>query len=78
MNHAKSRTGIGKRLVVLAFLALVLAAPQVRAAEEITGDWEMTMEFGGRQSFATLSISRNADGGLSGPGVRRMGPLADR
>lgn len=66
MNHAQNRTGMGKRLAILTVLALVLAAPQVLTAEEITGGWEMTMEFGGRQSFATLSISRNADGGLSG------------
>ena len=66
MNHAKNRTGMGRRLAILTVLALALAAPQVLTAEEITGEWEMTMEFGGRQSFATLSISRNTGGSLSG------------
>jgi hypothetical protein len=38
----------------------------VWAAEDITGEWEMKMEFGGRESFATLTISKNADGSLAG------------
>lgn len=47
------------------------AAPQATASsssqtEDITGDWEITMDFGGRQSFATLSISKNPDGTLAG------------
>lgn len=66
MNHAKNRTGTGKNLAVVSVLALALAVPQVLAAEEVTGEWEMTMDFGGRQSFATLAISRNTDGSLSG------------
>jgi hypothetical protein len=36
------------------------------AAQEITGQWEITMEFGGRPSYATLTISKNADGTLAG------------
>ncbi len=35
-------------------------------AEDITGEWEITMEFNGRQSFATLSISKKPDGTLAG------------
>jgi len=35
-------------------------------AEDITGDWEITMEFNGRQRFATLSISKKPDGTLAG------------
>jgi len=38
----------------------------VWAAEDITGQWELTVEFGGRDSFATLSISKQADGGFAG------------
>jgi hypothetical protein len=37
-----------------------------RAAEDITGQWEMTMNFAGRDSFAMLTISKNADGTLAG------------
>jgi len=38
----------------------------VWAAEDITGQWEMKMDFGGRDSFATVSISKQADGSLTG------------
>ncbi len=62
-ERRKCTTGV----VSLAFvLALVVAAPAPAAAQDITGDWEMTMDFGGRQSFATLSIAKNPDGTLSG------------
>ncbi|OHB65653.1 MAG: hypothetical protein A2Y77_16535 [Planctomycetes bacterium RBG_13_62_9] len=49
-------------------MLLALAGPAVvaLAAEDITGEWEMAMDFGGRQSFATLTISKNADGSLAG------------
>jgi hypothetical protein len=36
------------------------------AAEDITGQWEMTMDFGGRPSFATLTIAKSSDGALTG------------
>jgi hypothetical protein len=38
----------------------------VCAADDILGPWEMTMDFGGRPSFATLTISKNADGTFAG------------
>jgi hypothetical protein len=45
---------------------LLLAQASLVAAQDITGEWEMTMDFGGRPSFATLTISKNADGTLAG------------
>jgi len=45
---------------------LLVQSSLVLAAEDITGKWEMTMDFGGRPSYAMLSISKNADGSLSG------------
>ena len=56
---------IGKS-VILTCLLLLLQTSFVWAAEDITGEWEMKMEFGGRESFATLSISKKADGSLTG------------
>lgn len=52
----------------MGFLAvLVFGAPLLfAAADDITGAWEMTMDFGGRPSFAQLSIARGADGTLTG------------
>lgn len=54
------------RTLVPACLMLFAQASLVRAAEDITGQWEMTMEFGGRPSYAMLTISKNADGTLGG------------
>jgi len=52
------------------FLAalLVLAGwvMPVLAAEDVTGEWTMTMGFNERQSTATLMIAKNADGTPSG------------
>jgi hypothetical protein len=54
------------RTFVLVCLMLLAQASLVLAAEDITGQWEMTMDFGGRPSFAMLTISKNADGTLAG------------
>lgn len=57
--------GTGFRMGFLA--VLIFGAPLLyAAADDITGQWEMTMDFGGRPSFAQLSIARGADGGLTG------------
>ena len=54
------------RTLVLVSLVLLAQTSLVLAAEDITGQWEMTMNFGGRDSFAMLTITKNADGSLSG------------
>jgi len=67
MNRITLGTIRGMGLLVVIILAPVLVAPPVfAAADEITGQWEMTMDFGGRPSFAQVSIARGADGGLTG------------
>ncbi len=66
MSHATRRTSIGKALVLMSLLALAGPATAVWAAEDIVGEWEMTMDFGGRPSFATLSIAKSPDGALTG------------
>ncbi|MEK7993522.1 MAG: hypothetical protein AAB403_06925, partial [Planctomycetota bacterium] len=45
---------------------LLLVQTSLVAAQEITGQWEMAMDIGGRTSYATLTISKNADGTLAG------------
>lgn len=59
-----SHTRMAKALVLM--LLLVGPAVLATAAEDITGSWEMTMDFGGRPSFATLAITKAADGALAG------------
>src|SRR4030042_1255852 len=56
------------RKVVLwgVLVALAVGIPQVLAAEEIKGDWALTMDFNGRPMNATLSIAQIADGTLTG------------
>ena len=65
MNQQLNHKRIGK-LVILTCLLLLFQASYVYAAEDITGHWEMKMEFGGRESFATMTISKKADGSLTG------------
>lgn len=65
MNQMLVNKRIGKS-IILTCLLLLLQTSFVWAAEDITGEWEMKMEFGGRESFATMTISKNADGSLTG------------
>ena len=66
MSRDKHVKAIQKRLLVQLFLIVAgLAAPGL-AADAITGEWEMTMDFGGRKMFATLTIAQNDDGSYTG------------
>jgi len=63
MNHLRiHKVWAGTGVII----CLLLAQTSLVAAQDITGEWEMTMELGGRPSYATLSISKNADGTLAG------------
>jgi hypothetical protein len=67
MNRITLSNIRGMGLLVASLLTVTLVAPPVfAAADDITGTWEMTMDFGGRPSFAQVSIARGADGGLTG------------
>jgi len=65
MNQVLMNKTIAKSIVLTCLLLLVQTS-FVWAAEDITGEWEMKMEFGGRESFATMTISKKADGSLTG------------
>ena len=54
----------GKSIVLISLLFLAQAS-LLYAADEITGLWEVRMDFGGRESFAELSVSKNPDGSLA-------------
>ena len=62
MHHATNHRSATGQLLAILGLVLVIGVPQAYAAEDITGDWDIAMEFGGRQSFATLSVAKQADG----------------
>ena len=53
-------------LVGSILIALAVAGPQVWAAEDISGEWELTSEFNGRQMFSTLTLAKSADGTFTG------------
>jgi hypothetical protein len=55
-----------EKFIILTCLLLLFQTSYVKAAEDITGQWEMKMEFGGRESFATMTISKEADGSFAG------------
>ena len=61
-----------RSLCSLTFLAaLMLGTPRLfAAAEDITGDWQITTDFNGRPMLATLTIAKKADGTLEGHGDR--------
>jgi len=65
MNQMLNHKRIGKS-IILTCLLLLMQTSFVWAAEDIIGEWEMKMEFGGRESFATMTISKKADGSLTG------------
>ena len=65
MNQMLVQKRFGKSIIVTCIL-LLLQTSFVLAAEDITGEWEMKMDFGGRESFATMTISKKADGSLAG------------
>ncbi len=65
MNQQLNHKRIGKLIILTCFL-LLFQTSYVWAAEDITGQWEMKMDFGGRESFATMTISKEADGSLTG------------
>jgi hypothetical protein len=50
---------------LLAVLSAV-SAPRVSAEEDIAGEWEVKMDRDGRESFATLAISKKPDGTFKG------------
>lgn len=53
-------------LVGSILIALAIAVPQAWAAEDLSGEWEMTSEFNGRQMTSTLTFAKNASGALTG------------
>ena len=57
MNDARHTSGRGY-LVAAVLLTLMVGAPQVSAAQDVTGEWEVTMEFGGRPMYATLTLTK--------------------
>jgi hypothetical protein len=67
MNQVLCHKSRGRYLIGAILFTLAIGIPQVlAAAEEVAGDWEITMDFNGRQTFATLSIAKKPDGTLTG------------
>jgi len=64
MNHATCHKGTGKHLLATMLLLLAGALPAI--AQDITGDWNITMDFNGNKSFMTLMLTKNPDGTLGG------------
>jgi hypothetical protein len=66
MGRTVCHAGVGRTLALVFLLACAGPAAVMLAADDVTGPWEMTMDFGGRPSYATLTITKNADGALAG------------
>ncbi len=65
MNHTKCHTHDARYLLLAGLLLMGSVAPALAAAT-VAGDWDMTMDFNGNKSSATLSIAQNPDGAYSG------------
>ena len=61
-----SRSCLESYAVAIFMLSLITFSSRAMAEEDITGKWELRMSFGGRDSFATLSIAKKSDGQLTG------------
>jgi hypothetical protein len=55
-----------QRSLAIVILALAAASPGLRAQGDVTGEWEVKMDRDGRETYATLTITRKADGTLAG------------
>jgi hypothetical protein len=66
MNEGIFKNTLGKSLFLVLILALAAGTMPVLAAGDITGDWEITIDFNGRQRFATMFISKKVDGTYTG------------
>jgi len=66
MNHECVKKGMSKTLLVVCVVLVFGSVSQLFAAEAITGDWEMKENYEHGQSLSMLSISKKADGSLSG------------
>ena len=65
MNRTLIHKTCGKSIVMICTL-LLMQTSLAWTAEDITGDWKITMNMEGRESFASLSIAKKADGTLTG------------
>lgn len=65
MRQATDHRGTARFLLAIIGLVLAVGIPQAWAAEDITGNWDMAVEFGGRVNFATLSVTKSPDGTLT-------------
>ena len=68
MSYATHRPCVGDYLIAAALLVVLLTpgVPQAATTSDITGEWEVTMDFGGRPMYAALTIATKPDGTLAG------------
>ncbi len=67
MRQEMGRTSRGMFLMVAVLVTLGIGVTQVwAAAEDITGEWELTTSFNDMQMMATLTLAKKSDGTLTG------------
>lgn len=60
------RSCLGSHVLAIVMVSTTTLSSRAAAEDDITGEWEVTMRFGNRDSFATLAIVRTPDGKLTG------------
>ncbi len=67
MDTARTIGGrLRTRMLAIPFAILAAGLPRASAGDDILGDWEVKMDRDGRVSYASLSVSKKADGTLAG------------
>jgi len=68
MNQLSVNKIFGTSVLLVCIAALLAGTSELSAAEEfdITGDWKIKIDYDDRESIATLSISKNPDGSITG------------
>jgi hypothetical protein len=56
----------GYKSIIVIGLLLLAQTSLALAGDEITGDWDVTIDFNGREGYASLSITKAEDGTLKG------------
>jgi hypothetical protein len=66
MTYAARHMNVGRCLLAVVLLTLVIGVAQATAAEDITGEWAVTVDSPWGPMLGTLTFEKKADGALTG------------
>ncbi len=66
MQNSHRPESVTKFCLICLLLATLAGLTTNLSAQSVTGSWDITMDFGGRPMYATLTIAKNSDGSYAG------------